>query len=128
MRFVIVIPGFALLLIVIFFIGVTRGTPDPETVYPSPKNVKEFLSRGRLYEKHGQYSEALADYTQAAKLDPSNTSAYLGQGAALSALDRHSEAIEKYQIVRRFDQQSGFGTRMIDLLIESERKELQKQQ
>jgi tetratricopeptide (TPR) repeat protein len=128
MRVVVVIPGFVLLLVAIFFIGVTRGTPDPETLYPSPKNVEEFLSRGRLYEKHKKYEQALADYTQAAKLAPSNSSAYLGQAAALSALNRHAEAIAKYQIVRQLDQQNGFSTRMTDLLIESEQKNLQKRQ
>ncbi len=127
MRLFIIIPGSTLVLIAILLIGVTRRTPDPETLYPSPQNAEEFLSRGKLYEKYGDYEQALMDYVQAAKLDQSNSSAYLGQAAALSALNRHAEAIEKYEIVRKLDQQSGLGTRMVDLLIQSEREELQKQ-
>ncbi|MEM9149486.1 MAG: tetratricopeptide repeat protein, partial [Cyanobacteria bacterium P01_F01_bin.3] len=81
------------------------------------------LKRGKLYEKAGNYEKALADYTQAQQLDPSDSSTYLGQGSVLSAMDQPDDAIEKYLIVREIDLQNDRSTRLIDYLIEKEREE-----
>jgi hypothetical protein len=42
-------------------------------------------------------------------------------------MKRHAEAIEKYQIVRRLDQQKGFSTRLVDSLIEFQQEQLKQQ-
>ena len=125
MRFFIFIPGSFFVLLIVFLIGVTRRPSPPEELYPVPQNVKEFLRRGELYEKQGDYEKALADYVQAAKLEPNNSSAYLGQASSLSGLDRHAEAIKKYKIVKQLDQANGQGTHIVDYLIQREQEELQ---
>jgi tetratricopeptide (TPR) repeat protein len=124
MRFFIFIPGSFFVLLIVFLIGGTRQPLPPEELYPAPKNVKEFLRRGELYEKQGDYEKALADYIQAKKLDPSNDDAYNGQASALSALNRHAEAIEKYKIVRQIRQQNGKDYKLIDYFIQQEEQKL----
>jgi tetratricopeptide (TPR) repeat protein len=124
MRFVIIIPGSLLLLVWIFLIGVTRTTPIPEKMYPHPKNAQEFLSRGQLYERHDKLEQALADYTQAVKLEPKNSIALLRQASMLAALNRPEEAIQKYQIVKRLDQEKGYSTALTDYSIQEQQKKL----
>jgi tetratricopeptide (TPR) repeat protein len=126
MRFVIFIPGSFFILLIVFLIGVTRQPSPPEELYPTPRNVKEFLRRGELYKKQGNYEKALADYIQAAKFDPDSTDAYRGQALSLSALDRHAEAIEKFKIVKQIRQQNGEDHKLIDYLIQREEQDLQK--
>ncbi len=126
MRLFIIIPSSVLLAIAIFFLGMGHN-PRPETVFPNPKNAKEWIARGELYKQREDYDRALADYIQAAKLEPDNSSAYLGQASALSGMKRHAEAIEKYQIVRQLDQQKGFSTRLVDSLIEFQQEQLKQQ-
>jgi tetratricopeptide (TPR) repeat protein len=124
MRFVIVIPGSLILLIAIAVIGASRETPEPQTLYPTPQGAKEFLRRGELYEKAGDYEKALSDYEQAALLEPENSDTYLEQGSVLSALNQPAAAIEKYLIVKEIDQQNGTSTRIVEDLIAMERAKL----
>jgi tetratricopeptide (TPR) repeat protein len=122
MRFVIVIPSSLILLAAVFIIGSTRKTPRAHVVYPAPSTAEEFLKRGELYEKEGNYEKALSDYVQAEKLDPNDSSVYLNQGSVLSALEQPDAAIEKYLIVKEIDQRNNLPTHMIDYLIDKEKE------
>ena len=128
MRCVIIIPGSFLLLVWVFLLGVTRTTPIPEKVFPAPKNAREFIRRGQLYEKHGQLAKALADYTQATRLEPKNGTALLDQASLLAALNRPGEAIQKYQTLKKLDQQKGQNTALIDYLIQEQQQKLRQGQ
>lgn len=127
MRLYFVIPGSILILAGIFLIGLTRTTPVPEQVYPSPNTAVEFINRGRLYEKRGDYEAALADYAQATQLDTTDSTAYLEQAAALAALNRQTEAIETYEIAKQLELQQGRSSRLIDYLIEQQQQQLENQ-
>lgn len=124
MRFAIIIPGSLILLLAIAIIGASRETPDPQTLYPTPQSAEEFLERGELYEKAGNYEKALSDYEQAVQLDPDDSHGYLGQGSALSALNKPDNAVKKYLVVKELDQQNGVSTRMVEYLIDKEREKL----
>jgi tetratricopeptide (TPR) repeat protein len=126
MRFVIVIPGTLFLLGGILLIGITRTTPIPEQVFPTPKTAKEFISRGELYEKHDKLEQALADYDQAAKLEPKNSTILLNQASTLGMLNRPEAAITKYQKLKQLYQQKGDDTKMVDYFIQEQQKKLQK--
>lgn len=124
MRFFIVLPGSLIALIAIAIIGSSRGTPEPQTLYPEPEGVEEFLRRGDLYKKAGDYEQALSDYEQAERLDPDNSDVYLSKGSALSGLEQPAAAIENYLIVREIDLQAGRSTHLIDELIRQEKQDL----
>jgi cytochrome c-type biogenesis protein CcmH/NrfG len=124
MRFVIVIPGTLFLLGGILLIGITRTTPIPDQVFPSPKTAAEFVSRGELYEKHNKLEKALADYEQATKLEPSNSKALLSQASMLGILERPEAAISKYQLLKQLYQQKGDDTAMIDYSIREQQQKL----
>ena len=107
MRFFIIIPSSLIVLAAVAIIGNNQGSFDPKELYPAPENGSEFLRRAELYEEAGEYEKALADYNQAEKLLPDDSTVYLGQGASLSALQQPAAAIEKYLIVKEIDQQKG---------------------
>lgn len=124
MRFFIIIPSSLIGLVIIAFIGANQRNFDPQELYPTPKNAKEFLRRGELYEKAGEYEKALADYTQAEQLSPDDSNVYLEQGSVLAALGQPQAAIEKYLIVTEIDQRNGVSTRIVEDLIRIEREKL----
>lgn len=124
MRFVIILPGSLLLLAGVVLIGITRPTSTPETVFPAPRTATEFLRRGKLYQQQGDVEKALADYVQAAKLEPENSTAYLYQASALSSLNRPAEAIQQYQLVKQLEQQKGQSFALTDYLIQEQQKKL----
>ena len=126
MRFFIFLPGSFFVLLIVFLIGVTRQPLSPEELYPAPKNVKELLRRGDLYKERGEYEKALLDYTQAVKLEPDSSDAYQGQAFALSALDRSTEAIEKYKIVRQIEKQNGKDYKFTEYFIRQEEQKLRR--
>jgi tetratricopeptide (TPR) repeat protein len=126
MRFVIVIPGTLFLLGGVLLIGITRTTPIPEQVFPAPKTAAEFVSRGELYEKHDKLEKALADYDQAAKLEPTSSTILLYQASTLGMLNRPEAAISKYQQLKQLYQQKGDDMSMIDYFIQEQQQKLQK--
>lgn len=128
MRFVILIPGSLLLLVWVFLIGITRTTPAPEKLYPTPKTAAAFVSRGQLYEEHGNLERALADYTQATRLEPKNSQALLYQASTLAMLNRPAEAIQKYQTLRKLYQQKDHDTKLIDYSIQEQQRKLNSPQ
>ncbi len=55
------------------------------------------LNRGRTFERVGRYSEAAAEYQEAAELDPSDVDAQLRLGLVLRVLGRDEEANEAFR-------------------------------
>jgi tetratricopeptide (TPR) repeat protein len=49
---------------------------------PSPTTVQDFLARGKAYSDKGDYNSAIADYTQAIRLEPNYWYAYSMLGDA----------------------------------------------
>jgi tetratricopeptide (TPR) repeat protein len=117
MRFLIVLRGYALLLVIVFFIGLAPVNLKPEEM--TPKTAKEFLRRGERYTEQEEYEKALADFNQAEQLRPHDRlgiyhSIYLNQAKALTALNRPSEAIQKYQEIRQRQQEDDLSTNYVD--------------
>ncbi len=119
MRFFIILRGYGLLLIIIFFIGLTHSADlNPEEMTP-PRTAKEFVRRGERYAERGEYEKALADFDQAEQLRPRDRlgiyhSIYLNQAKALTALNRPAEAIEKYQKIKQRRQEDELSTADVD--------------
>ncbi|MBW4466320.1 MAG: tetratricopeptide repeat protein [Pegethrix bostrychoides GSE-TBD4-15B] len=117
MRFFIVLRGYALLLIIVFFIGLAQPNLTPEEM--TPTTAKEFLRRGERYAEQGDYEKALADFNQAEQLRPHDRlgiyhSIYHNQAKALTALNHPAEAIQKYQKIKRRQQEDDLSTAYVD--------------
>jgi tetratricopeptide (TPR) repeat protein len=128
MRFFIILRGYGLLLVVIFFVGLTQPKLKPEDL-DSPTTAKEFMVRGKLYAKRGDYEQALADFNQAEQLQPRDrlaiyNSIYRNQAEALSELNRPAEAIEKYQKLKQKQQEDDLSTTNTDQKIAELRAKL----
>lgn len=89
------------------WIGIEQGNAPPEKIISQPKTADEFLRRGKLYEKNGNYEKALKDYTQAVALRPNDESGYIHQGLALEGLNRPQDALQKYQKAKEIAQVQG---------------------
>lgn len=59
-----------------------------------PKNALLYHKRGELHRAHGEYSEALADYGAAEKLDPKLDVVFLSRGRALSESEDFPAALK----------------------------------
>lgn len=128
MRFFIILRGYGLLLVVIFFVGLTQPKLKPEDL-DSPTTAKEFMARGKLYAKRGDYEQALADFNHAEQLQPRDrlaiyNSIYRNQAEALSELNRPAEAIEKYQQLKQKQQEDDLSTTDTDQKIAELRTKL----
>lgn len=77
------------------FVG--TSTPPPPTPTPT------YLDQARFHSFRGQYEEAIADYTEAIRLDPENPSAYYGRGNAYAELGDYEEAVGDYTESIRLD-------------------------
>src|SRR5262249_6666537 len=55
-----------------------------------------YRGRGLAYEEEGKYAQAVADYTEAIRLDPRAADAYLHRGDAYFAQDDFDQAITDY--------------------------------
>jgi tetratricopeptide (TPR) repeat protein len=58
--------------------------------------------RAELYYKGADYSDALADFSEAIRLDPNLKSAYAGRGETYRQFGRHDEAVADYYKVLSF--------------------------
>jgi len=102
------------------WIGIEQENTPPEKIISHPKTADEFLSRGKLYEKNGNYVKALQDYTQVVALRPNDEDGYIRQGLALEGLNRPQEALQKYQKAKEIAQAQGDRNEIqtVDLLIQ----------
>ena len=64
---------------------------NPEDPHPSA-----YLNRGNTYCKLERYEEALADYSEAIRLNPEGPSAYVNRGNTYDDLERYEEALADY--------------------------------
>lgn len=117
MRCFVVLRGYSLLLIIVFFIGLAQPDLTPEAI--TPTTAKEFLRRGERYAEQGEYEKALADFNQAEQLRPRDRlgiyhSIYRNQAEALVALNRPAEAIQKYQKIKQRQQENEMSTAYVD--------------
>mgnify|MGYP000189452545 CR=1 FL=1 len=61
--------------------------------------VSEKIELGQKYLIELNYTEAIASFTEAIKLDPNNIQAYMGRAEAYLALGEYDKALEDYQFV-----------------------------
>ena len=57
------------------------------------------IELGQKYLTEMNYTEAIASFTEAIKLDPNNIQAYMGRAEAYMALGEYDKALEDYQFV-----------------------------
>lgn len=124
MRFYIKIPAYLIITVFIGFMGLsqTLNPPQPEAMYSNPETAEAFLQRGERYADRQEYEQALADYTQAEQLAPTDRTVYLKKGAAFSALNQPEAAIEQYEKAKALSDHDG---ELVQYLIDQERQKLQ---
>jgi len=83
--------GFSLAIILLFLWGCERESDDIPT--GAPLSVQEFLDSGWENFEAGNYSQALADFNEAASRDAGETEAYLGLGWCRLRLQQYNLAI-----------------------------------
>src|SRR5262245_58272252 len=59
-----------------------------------PEQAAYFNNRGRVWAAKNNYTKAVADFTQAAKLDPKDAIARVNLGTAKQEQGKHAEAVE----------------------------------
>ena len=70
----------------------------------SPERRADALAeRGRTYHGFGDYQWALADYTQALRLDPQNGNVRLNRGLVFLDTGRHDQAISDFTLAHQLD-------------------------
>lgn len=62
-------------------------------------NAADKIELGQKYLTELNYTEAIASFTEAIKLDPNNIQAYMGRAEAYLALGEYDKALEDYQFV-----------------------------
>ena len=71
--------------------------PQPAGAAASPQKTKEqWFDEGDAHNDAGRYAEALAAYSQALQLDPTDDAAWNNKGIALNHLKRYEEALAAY--------------------------------
>jgi tetratricopeptide (TPR) repeat protein len=78
----------------------------PPAIAASVEPQSEQFSRGESFFQNLQYLDAVAEYREAAKVEPDNARVHQRLGAALAALQRYDEAIEAEKAATRFDPSS----------------------
>lgn len=79
----------AMLLVVMLFTACASGA----------QNAVNQLELGRKYLTEMNYSEAIAAFTEAIRLNPDNIEAYLGRAEAYAAMGEYEKALADYDIV-----------------------------
>ena len=62
-------------------------------------NAADKIELGQKYLTELNYTEAIASFTEAIKLDPNNIQAYMGRAEAYLALGEYDKALKDYQFV-----------------------------
>jgi tetratricopeptide (TPR) repeat protein len=75
----------------------TRGANDAANTGPIPlNNASAFSDRGVIYHEKGDYDRAIADYTEAIRLDPKYSNAFYNRGYAYEKKGDYDRAIADY--------------------------------
>ncbi|GHV51225.1 hypothetical protein AGMMS49579_06140 [Spirochaetia bacterium] len=72
-------------------------------IYTYVANTAQLRERGSAYYTQKNYDQAIADYTQAIRLDPNNENAYYDRGRAYAAKSDYDRAISDYNQAIRID-------------------------
>ncbi len=71
---------------------------------PQENLAKAYNNRGNAYDAKGDYDRAIADYTEAIRLDPKYAHAYNNRGNAYGAKGDYDHAIADFdQVIRELD-------------------------
>jgi tetratricopeptide (TPR) repeat protein len=65
--------------------------------------AETFVARGLLYKFKGQWERAIADFTEAIRLDPNDVTAFLNRGVTYDQENDHDRAIDDYNEAIRLD-------------------------
>jgi tetratricopeptide (TPR) repeat protein len=78
------------------------GKQEANTDKPSPA-VQEYLDRGTMFHERGDYETAIAEFTEAIRLDPNNSFAYFLRGYAYKEKKQYDRAINDLTTAIRLD-------------------------
>jgi tetratricopeptide (TPR) repeat protein len=77
-----------------------RGKEPPQTTQPAStppsQDAESYCDSGDTHMEHGHYDRAIADYTQAIALDPTNSDIYVLRGQAHTATHNYAQALADY--------------------------------
>jgi tetratricopeptide (TPR) repeat protein len=68
-----------------------------------PKTAGTFLDRGILFARRGDYDNAIADFTEAIRLDPNLAAAYFNRGLAYAHKEDYDRVIADYNAALQID-------------------------
>jgi tetratricopeptide (TPR) repeat protein len=67
-----------------------------------------YLNRGNVYDLINEYQKAIADYTEAIRLDPQNANAYNNRGLSYKNLEEYDQAIADVNEAIRLNPEDAF--------------------
>ncbi|BBM86977.1 serine/threonine-protein kinase [Candidatus Uabimicrobium amorphum] len=67
-----------------------------KAIINDPKNVENYINRGRLYAQLGKINEAFVDYNKAIELKPSHFQVYLNRGIEYFKQKQYEKALRDY--------------------------------
>lgn len=82
-------------------------------------NAADKIELGQKYLTELNYTEAIASFTEAIKLDPDNIQAYMGRAEAYMALGEYDKALEDYRFVSQKTEEMPY-TRAISYMGQAE--------
>ena len=74
----------------------TKRLPTSRGHPTQPENAQAYYSRGFAYREKGDFDKAIADHTEAIRLNPKYASAYHNRGTTYSKKGDHDKAIADY--------------------------------
>jgi tetratricopeptide (TPR) repeat protein len=85
-------------------VSALQPEPSPQPQLPAPsQTAKTFYDRGVQFANKGDYETAIADFTEAIRLDPNNKEAYNWRGSAYHNNNDYDWAIADYTQAIRID-------------------------
>ena len=67
-----------------------------DIIQKSPHKAGGYINRGLTYIEHGQFAQAISDYTKAIEINPQNAENYSNRGNAYNMLGNLPQAIVDY--------------------------------
>jgi tetratricopeptide (TPR) repeat protein len=86
-----------------------RASPTRPATSPAVRSiVLRYFERGKERAQAGEYGPAVGNYTEAIRLDPAFTEAYLRRGWAFGRLGQFEQAIQDFTEALRLDPSSAY--------------------